>query len=162
MSDKITSATWRQCDETSSWIPGGVWGLIFFSSLSEIFKETSDKFLPEILGSYCLEYYAQKETATMRADLFNYFSLYFSSLSFLLISVFSFSILCISCQVKLHLSYLGFSFKEMQEVFRTANTCTLLCYHSQKWLNHFLQKHQNESALSRHLTWETAGKTIKV
>lgn len=161
MSDKITSATWRQCNETSSWIPGGVWGLIFFSSLSTTYKVMSDKFLLEILGSYCLEYHAQKESAMMGAeDLFNYFALYFSSFFSLHFCLLYFVYLL--CQVKVHLSYLGFSLKVMQEVFRTAKTRTFLCYHSQKWLNYFLQKLQNESALSRHLAWESAEKTIEV
>jgi len=92
----------------------------------------SDRFLPEIFGSYCLEYHAQKESAMMGAeDLFNYFSLYFSSLSFPLISL-SVYFVYLLCEVKIYLNYLGFSLKEVQEVFRTAYTRTLFCYLSQK------------------------------
>lgn len=125
MSDKIASATWRQCNETSSWIPGGVCGLILFSSVSTILKVMSDKFLPEIPWSDSLEYCAQNESTMMEAeDLFNYFPLYFTSLS----PLFSLLYLCfvyLLCRVKMHLSYLGLSLKVMQEVFRTAAVCIL-------------------------------------
>lgn len=95
MSDKITSATWRQCNETSSWIPGGICGLILFSSLSTIFEVMSNKFMLEILESYSLGHHAEKESAMMRADLFIYFSLYF--LVFLFLSFLSYlSLFCVS------------------------------------------------------------------
>lgn len=57
-------------------------------------------------------------------DLFNYFPLYFTSLS----PLFSLLYLCfvyLLCRVKMHLSYLGLSLKVMQEVFRTAAVCIL-------------------------------------
>lgn len=94
MTDKITSATWRQCNVTSFQIPGGVCVLILFSSLRTTLKVKSDKFLPEILWSDCLKYCAQNEsTVIVKEDLVNYFPLLFY---FTLIFLFSIFILFIS------------------------------------------------------------------
>lgn len=96
MSDKITSATWRRCNETSSWIPGGICRLILFSSLSTIFEVMSNKFMLEILESYSLGHHAEEEAAMMRADLFIIFLfifLFFFSFHFFLLSL---SLFCVS------------------------------------------------------------------
>lgn len=113
--------------------------LFYFSFLSTILKVKSDKFLPEIPWSDSLEYYAQHKSIMMiKEDLFNYFPLYFTSLHphFSLLYVY---FVYLFCQIKMHLSYLGFWLEVMQEVFRTAIVCILFCYHCWKWLNIFIR-----------------------